>query len=111
MRRILTIAVVTLLLAGCATRPPLAVIHRHAPNPAARLRGTPNLALGPSAEHLYIAQDFTYRLPPLSAPLGYRVDEISHFAITSFDDQSFFDALGGSYYRTGSEYRTGVLLR
>ena len=111
MRRTLTIAVLTLLLAGCASRPPLAVIHRHAPNPAARLRGTPNLALGPTPEHLYIAQDFNYRRPPLSAPLGYRVNEISHFAITSFDDQYFYDTLGGSFYRSGSEYRTGVLLR
>ncbi len=99
------------LLAGCATPPPAAVLHRRYADRDIAGRRTPNLLLGPSAEHFYSAQSFDYRSDWPSVSIGYRFDEYSTYSEVIYDDQFSYDSLGGFYYRVGEEYRSGSLVR
>ena len=111
MRRLICASLITVLLAGCAAPPPVAVLHRrHAARDIAGRR-TPNLLLGPTAEHFYIAQTFDYRSDWPSVSNGYRFNEYSTYSEVIYDDQFFHDSLGGFYYRVSEEYRSGSLIR
>ena len=111
MRRLFCASLITVLLAGCVAPPPVAVMHRRDPARDIAGRRTPNLLLGPSAEHFYIAQTFDYRSDWPSVSNGYHFDESSTFNEVIYDDQFFYDSLGGYYYRVGEEYRTRTIVR
>jgi hypothetical protein len=99
------------MLCGCAGRQPFAII----PGPGVGMSGgsgrVANLALGPSAEHSYIAEFFAYRSSWPSASVGYRFDDTSYHTEIIYDDQAFYERLGGGYFRAAETIRTGVLVR
>ncbi len=110
MRRVAVICTLTLILAGCAAPPPAVLYHRDLlANPLDR--ATPNLVLGPGADHLHLAQSLPPREPWPSVFTGYRVDETSTYTEIIQDDQFFYDSLGGVYFRLGEEVRSGVFVR
>ena len=100
------------MLVGCAAPPPKpAVLYRRDPAYDVARRHTPNLLLGPSAEHFYIAQTFDYRSDWPSVSNGYHFDEYSTYDEVIYDDQFFYDSLGGFYFRAGEEHRRGSHVR
>ncbi len=111
MRCLICASLIAVLLAGCSAPPPVAVLHRRDPARDIAGRRTPNLLFGPSAEHFYIAQTFDYRSDWPSVSNGYHFDEYSTYNEVTYDDQFFYDSLGGSYYRSGEEYRTRTIVR
>lgn len=111
MLRATWIAILTLLLAGCAAPNRGVVIHSSPPGAVEELSTAPNLVLGPSAEHARLAQLFTQRSSWPAVDAGYRLEEISVYNEVIYDDQTFYDRYGGGYYREAETYRTGVLLR
>ena len=105
-------SLISLLLAGCAaTPPPATVLHRRAAPADIVGRRTPNLVLGPSAEHLHLAQMFDWRSDWPSVSVGYRFDESSTYSEVIYDEPFFHDELGGFYYRVGQEIRRGTVVR
>ncbi len=111
MRRAGKIAVWVVILCGCASRQPFAII----PGPGAGASGgsdpPANLALGPSAELGRIAELFVYRSSWPSVPIGYRFDDRSYHTEITYDDQAFYERLGGGYFRAAETIRSGVLVR
>lgn len=117
------VSVILLGNPGCASAPRAAIIYDNpdpqhhdyaengAPTAPALAYRTPNLLLGGSAETLEIAQDFAYRSDWPSTPFGYFFDDLSSFTEVVYDDQAFYDRLGGSFYHHGEQIRTGALLR
>ncbi len=99
-----------LLLTGCAKRTGGVLLdsaklsHQH---PA---QAAPNLALGPSAEHLRTATELTYRSTWPSVDAGYWVDDVSYLTEVQYDEQVHFDRLGW-YYRTAESVHTAVRAR
>lgn len=70
----------------------------------------PNLALGPSAEHAWLATRIAPRSDWPSVRTGYRFDDITYYSKTTYDEESHFDRFGSIYY--GSQtVETGVWLR
>lgn len=88
-----------LLLAGCASAPPVSVIS-----------GT-NLALGPSADHNRLGEWFAGRSDWPVANYGYQFVDISESTIIGYDDQSFYETGAGSFYRSAHTYRRTGWLR
>lgn len=112
MRRALLGIVLLGLSAGCAPPPPVAVLR--APQGAMmdrRAAAAPNLLLGPSKEHVRIAQMLTWRSDWPSVAVGHRFDESSTYTEVVYDDQFFHDTLGGFYFRVGQEVRSGSVVR
>jgi hypothetical protein len=110
MRRLPFISALPLLLASCAAPPASVLYHRDLlANPLNR--ATPNLVLGPSRDHLHLAQTLPPREDWPSVFTGYRVDESSSYTEIIQDDQFFYDSLGGVYFRFGEEVRTGLFVR
>ena len=111
MKRAGKIAIWAIILCGCAGRQPVAIL----PGPeVAGSDGTgslANLALGPSAEHGRIAEMFAYRSSWPAVPIGYRFDDRSYHTEVIYDDQAFYERLGGGYFRATETIRTGVLVR
>ena len=70
----------------------------------------PNLALGPSADHLWVACELTQRSAWPSVDVGYRFDDFSYYSEVQFDNQHYYDRYG-AYYRAAESVRTGVLVR
>jgi hypothetical protein len=68
-----------------------------------------NLALGPSATHSVVAQEFARSDWP-SAVLGWPIDEVTYYSTTTYDEDVSFDRYGASF-RTAETVRTGVFLR
>ena len=101
MKRAGKIAALCALLAGCAGPGKYAVLHA----PAA------NLALGPTAEHVRLGEAFAYRSAWPSVDAGYRFEDTSFFSQVIFDDQSFYDRLGGGLYHETQTVRTGIMVR
>ena len=44
-------------------------------------------------------------------PIGYRFDDRSYHTEVIYDDQAFYERLGGGYFRAAETIRTGVLVR
>jgi hypothetical protein len=105
------VSLISILLVGCAAPPSPAVLYRRDPARDIAHRRTPNLLLGPSAEHFYIAQTFDYRSDWPSVSNGYHFDEYSTYDEVIYDDQFFYDSLGGFYFRAGEERRSGSHVR
>jgi hypothetical protein len=100
-----------LVFSGCAARQPYAVVYGPGKAVPGRRAPTPNLVLGPSAEHVRIAESFAYRSTWPSVPVGYRVDDVSYGTEVIYDDQAFYDRIGGGYFRMSETVRTSALLR
>ena len=112
MRCLICVSLISLFLVGCASSPPSpAVLYRRDPARDIAHRRTANLLLGPTAEHFYIAQTFDYRSDWPSVSNGYHFDQISTYEEVIYDDQFYYDSLGGVYYRAGEEYRSGSRIR
>ena len=92
----------TIGLAGCAA--PLRVT---ALEGTADMPPPANLALGPSAEVAVLATQMTERSDWPFVDNGYRMDEQTFYATTSYDVQSHFDRFGSLYHEAVS-VRTGV---
>lgn len=95
-------------LFGCAATPHAAVVE-----PWVR-RGeparTPNLVFGRTPQDAWLATQIERGERPAAA-IGYRFGQPSFSDETIYDDQLFFDRLGGSYYRSSVSQRTDVWLR
>lgn len=70
-----------------------------------------NLALGPNAWDNRFAETQASRSTWPSINHGYRFNEITSYSQTIFDDQSFYDRLGGGYFQGGQSVRSGVMVR
>jgi len=44
-------------------------------------------------------------------PIGYRFDDRSYHTEITYDDQAFYERLGGGYFRAAETIRSGVLVR
>lgn len=96
------------MLAGCAApRPAGALLVRHGQFPH---HPAPNL-LGDNADLVAAARDFTYRSDWPSVPVGFFVDDVTHYSTVIYDDQTFFDELGGIHEHVASQVRSGLLVR
>ena len=94
-----------LLASGCATQHAPAVVD--ATHPAVCRA---NLALGPTAEHLWLANEGWARSDWPAVDHGWRVDEIIYFSTITYDSQYQFDEFGG-LYRAAQSIQAGVELR
>jgi hypothetical protein len=73
-------------------------------------QSTPNLALGPSADHLWAATQLTYRSSWPSVSAGYWLDDVSYLTEVQYDQQMHNDRFGW-YYRTAESVHTTVRTR
>ncbi len=110
MRQGTLIAICSVLLSGCAARDEGTLLFAPEARPA-QTAPAPNLVLGPTAEHARLAEEFAYRANWPSVDLGYRVDDTSYATEVMFDDQVYYDRLGGSFLYGTQSVRTSVLLR
>src|SRR5574342_90174 len=83
----------TVVLAGCAAPLRVTVLEATADLPAPA-----NLALGPSTEVAALATQMTERSDWPSVESGYRMDEQTSKATTTYDVQSHCDRVGSLYY-------------
>lgn len=82
------------------------------PGKGAALRArVPNLALAPVAEDNAFVEAFAYRSEWPAVAMGYRFDDVALLVDDSFDDQSFYDRLGGSHYRSVVSSRSALFVR
>jgi hypothetical protein len=72
---------------------------------------TPNLVMGPSPAVLADAQQLNVRSSWPSVDAGYKFEQYSEYTEFIYDNQTFHDRLGGTYFRGGLEYRTGGWVR
>ncbi len=95
----------TMGLAGCAAPLRVTALQAVADSPAPA-----NLALGPSAEVAALATEMTARSDWPSVDTGYRMDDQTIYATTTYDVQSHFDRFGSLYVEALS-VRTGVRVK
>lgn len=95
-------ALLAVWLAGCCSAP------CYAPRSA---RPNANLVLGPSAEIARGAEGFGRRTLVPEAIIGYRVDSYSTSTTILFDDQSFYDKMGGGVFHGAVSERSETWLR
>ena len=106
MLRVAGTTILLLMLAGCAARPRVAV---YAPAPG---QPTANLVLGPTRDHTFLAEVYSYRSSWPSVQSGYLFDDVSTFSEVIYDDQSYYDGFyGGGFTREAVSVRSGVLVR
>ena len=94
------------LCAGCAA-------------PSGRIQGLvavgpsapPNLLLGRFADDARSAQWLAGRADWPAIDAGYRVEDVSTTTEVSVNDESFYDRMGGGFYRTTFTTRTGAVVR
>ncbi len=87
-----------LALAGCAPRRTYVFETR----PGARVA---NIALDRDPGLTDLAEQFAERSDWPSVDFGYVTDEIDSSTVFSYDDQSFYDRLGGSFHRETESLR------
>jgi hypothetical protein len=100
------VALLLVVLGGCAGRPVKPAV---CPPPEIYRPGA-NLALGPSPQYVRVASGLTGRREWPAVSVGYVLDDITFLSDVQFDDQYFYDRLGG-YSRLGQTIRTAVTLR
>ena len=71
----------------------------------------PNLVLGPKAEDAWLAEAFAGRSSWPSAERGYLLDSTTYITQFRYDDQSFFDRLGGGFIDSTEKFRDEVWVR
>lgn len=104
MRYGLVLALFFAVFAGCSAPGPVAILS--VASPAGR---STNLALGPCAESVQAAQQFTARSDWPAVALGYRLDDVTYYTKETYEYQSGFDRSGGLYHAT-QNVQTGVWL-
>lgn len=92
-----------LALSGCCTRPEAL---RGFGADAARA----NLVLGPSADHAWLAKQFTARAEGPAAIVGWRGEELTYYTRIHVDEQAYYDRYGSTFHTTQS-VQTGVRIR
>lgn len=70
-----------------------------------------NLALGACREDALLSEQFRARALAPEAIIGYRVDDYRTSISIIYDDQSFYDRLGGGLYHTGISFSEETYLR
>ena len=95
----------SIALGGCAAAERGAVIGRPA-SPAYRA----NLALGPTADHAWVATQIAPRSDWPAVATGYRVDELTFYTTAIYDAQSYYDRFSSLYYEAEA-VETGVRVR
>jgi hypothetical protein len=103
-RKALQMAWVILLL-GCNASERSAVVSAHATRD-----GQPNLALGPTAEHAWLATRVGPRSDWPAVWTGYRIDDVTYYNTYVYDEESHYDRYGSVYHGT-EMIETGVWLR
>jgi hypothetical protein len=99
-------------VSGCASKPPPhAAVVVHDPTSFERSRAPGNLALGPGPEVNLLAEQFAGRLAAPGAYVGYRLGEMAFSSVFTYDDQSFYDRLGGAYFQEADSFRLQSWLR
>ncbi len=88
-----------LVLAGCA-----------GPGGVATFRPTANVALGPTADHTWLATRIAPRSDWPTVSTGYRLGEVTYYSRIRYDEQSYYNRFGSLYDSTQS-VATGVWLR
>lgn len=71
---------------------------------------TVNLALGPTAEHAWLATELAWRSDWPAVRLGYRFDDVTHYYSVLYNENSTYDR-NGSVSDTQESVRTGVWVR
>jgi hypothetical protein len=92
-----------LVAAGCAAP-------RSAPTLQVRSGPPANLALPGSVQQNVLAARIEREALWPAVDLGYRFDDVSSYAEVLFDNQFGFDRFGGTF-RSGQNFRSGVLVR
>jgi hypothetical protein len=69
-----------------------------------------NLALGPSAEHAWLASQLTGRSEWPAVEVGQRFDDVTFYSTVIYDEQSYYDRFG-SLFRESQSFRSGVWRR
>lgn len=70
----------------------------------------PNLALGPSGEHAWLATRIAPRSDWPAVRTGYRIDEVTFYNTIIYDEESYYDRYGSMHHGTET-IQTGVWLR
>lgn len=105
MRRRVLSVLWSVVVAGCSATQPDGVISSAAvPAPPV------NLALGPSADHAYLATLGPVRSDWPAVENGYRLDEVTFYTRASYDAQFHFDR-NNSIYHQSEMVQTGVHVR
>lgn len=106
MKRVAWTTLALLLLCGCTPDRGVTVYSAHPGRPIA------NLALGPSADHAWLAETMTYRSSWPSVDVGYRFSDVTTYSQFSYDDQAHYDGYyGGGFSRQSVSVRSGVVVR
>jgi hypothetical protein len=106
MAKVAWTTILFLFVTGCAGGHGAVV---YAPGPQ---RPAANLALGPSRDHVWLAETFAGRSSWPSVRAGYVFDDVSSYTEVIYDDQSYYGGLhGGGYTREAISVRSGVLVR
>ena len=98
-------------LGGCASKPPHAAVVIHDPAVVERDRPPGNLALGPAPAVAALAEQMAGRTPAPGAYVGYALGEMAFSSVFTYDDQSFYDRLGGAYFHEADSFRMQGWLR
>ncbi|RMF83543.1 MAG: hypothetical protein D6744_04465 [Planctomycetota bacterium] len=94
------------LAAGCA--PPSGKIQALV---AMGPRRPANLLVGPRADDTRASQRLAGRSDWPAMDFGYRLDDVLATTDVTVNDESFFDRLGGGYYRTTYSTHTRTIVR
>jgi hypothetical protein len=105
MKRVAWTTAVLLLLCGCTPERGVTVYTARPDRPVA------NLALGPTADHTWLAENMTYRSTWPSVETGYQYGETTSYTQFLLDDQSYYDDHGGGFSRQSISVRSGVIVR
>jgi hypothetical protein len=92
------------MLSGCAARPRGAIVCA-----AARPAPRANLILGPTPYHAFMAEQFGRTDWPATAT-GYRIDEVTSFTVSTYDEQAHYDCYG-ALFRVAETVQTGTQIR
>ncbi len=100
MRYCLFLTLVCLTLTGCASRSGTVL---HGPQ-------APNLALGPTADHAWLAQQVGPRSDWPAVSTGLRLQDVTYYDSYLYDRESHYNRYGGTHH-SRETYRTGVWIR
>ncbi|MBL8877837.1 MAG: hypothetical protein JNG88_01855 [Phycisphaerales bacterium] len=109
LRKLLTILPV-LVLVSCASRRGRDCEYEASVIRAERPRCA-NLALGPTREDAVFAEAFAGRLNWPSYDRGYLLDSTTYVTQFQYDDQSFYDRLGGGFMDSTESVRNEIWVR
>lgn len=92
-----------LTLAACGCAVPRAGLFVGRPRSDALLDRDPVVAL--------FAQDLAHRVAWPAVENGYEVNNVEYFSDVTFDEEGFYDELGGGFLRSRFSERSGAIIR